>query len=149
MDEVREQLTAYDSNIHRVIGNNVPQDDMPDGPLPPNYFLGDEWDDEVDPIEAEAEMPEADAFDAETYDQYIAAEVMLPTGGELTTGKVTGRKRDQDGNPIGLRNSNPILDTRVYEVQFPDGHAEEFAANVIAESLYSQVDDEGNQYISS
>ena len=31
-------------------------------------------------------------------------------------------------------------------MQFPDGHTEEYAANIIAESLYSTVDDEGNTY---
>jgi hypothetical protein len=35
----------------------------------------------------------------------------------------------------------------VYEVQFPDGHTEEFAANTIAENIYSQVDEEGNQFL--
>ena len=34
----------------------------------------------------------------------------------------------------------------MYEVQFPDGHMEEYAANIIAESLYMTVDDEGNTY---
>jgi hypothetical protein len=43
-------------------------------------------------------------------------------------------------------NNNPILDTRVYEVQFPDGHTEEYAANIFAASLYSTIDDEGNTY---
>jgi len=56
-------------------------------------------------------------------------------------------KQAHDGFPIGKQNNNPILDMHVYEVQFPDGHMEEFAANVIAESLYSQIDDEGNQYL--
>jgi hypothetical protein len=32
-------------------------------------------------------------------------------------------------------------------VQFPDGHTEEFAANTIAENIFSQVDEEGNQYL--
>jgi hypothetical protein len=32
---------------------------------------------------------------------------------------------------------NPILDTRIYEVEFPDGEVLEYAANVIAENLYS------------
>jgi hypothetical protein len=40
-----------------------------------------------------------------------------------------------------------ILDTRIYEVQFPDGHMAEYTANVIAECIYSQVDDEGHQYL--
>jgi hypothetical protein len=47
---------------------------------------------------------------------------------------------------VGLANRNPLLDTRIYEVEFPDGHSQEFAANVIAESLYSQVDEEGREF---
>ena len=60
--------------------------------------------------------------------------------------KVIGWKRDQDGNPIGTRNANPILDTREYEVEFQDGATDTFTANIIAENLYSQVDSEGNSY---
>jgi len=54
---------------------------------------------------------------------------------------VTARKKDIHGNPIGMSNKNPILDTRVYEVTFP-----EYSANIIAECLYSQVDPEGRHY---
>jgi hypothetical protein len=53
----------------------------------------------------------------------------------------------QDGNPVGVGHSNPLLDTRVYEVQFPDGHTEEFVANKIAKNIHSQVGEEGNQHI--
>jgi hypothetical protein len=60
---------------------------------------------------------------------------------------VTARKRDIHGNPLGLANKNPILDTRIYEVTFPDGHSAEYSANTIAECLYSQVDSEGKQYV--
>ncbi len=61
--------------------------------------------------------------------------------------KVIGRKRDADGNHIGRRNANPILDTREYEVEFPDGATDVFVANIIAENLYAQVDDEENSYM--
>ena len=47
-------------------------------------------------------------------------------------GTIMGRKWDQEGNPIGHAHSNPILNTRVYEVEVPDGHVEEYAADVIA-----------------
>ena len=40
-------------------------------------------------------------------------------------------------------NENPILDTRVFQVEYPDGHLEEYATNVIAEALYSNIDSEG------
>ena len=56
--------------------------------------------------------------------------------------------KDADGNPIGKYDPNPILDTHAYGVQFPDGSLKSFNMNVIAENLYSQVDAEGNEYLS-
>lgn len=35
----------------------------------------------------------------------------------------------------------------MYEVQFPDGHIEEYTAKVIAENIYSQVDANGNHHL--
>ena len=57
------------------------------------------------------------------------------------------RKRDADGNVVGKANSNPILDTRTYDVEFEDGDVTEFTANIIAENMYAQCDAEGNQYV--
>jgi len=37
----------------------------------------------------------------------------------MTRGEVIRRRRDSNGNPIGRRNLNPILDTREYEVLSP------------------------------
>ena len=77
----------------------------------------------------------------------LTAEVFLPNMGDVAKAKVVGRKRDADGNPIGKRQNNPaILDTREYEVVFPDGATDVFTANIIVENLYSQVDEEGNSY---
>jgi uncharacterized lipoprotein YajG len=61
--------------------------------------------------------------------------------------RAVGRKRDESGNPIVVANSNPILDTRVYDVQFPDGKMETYVANVIAENIYSQLDNERNRFL--
>jgi hypothetical protein len=44
-------------------------------------------------------------------DNYLSAEIMLPRGGTMVKGRVAAHKRDRDGNPVGLANSNPILDT--------------------------------------
>ena len=41
----------------------------------------------------------------------------------------------------------PILDTRLYIIKFNDGDHTELTANMIAESLYSQCDPNGNQYV--
>jgi hypothetical protein len=91
-------------------------------------------------------MGEADDYTADAFDAYLTAEVLLPRGGESHRGTVRRRAKDEDGKPIGKRASNPILDTRTYEVEFPDGSIDTLSANLIAENLYSQVDDEGRQY---
>jgi len=95
----------------------------------------------------EAERPDLDGFSKETLDSLLSAEVVLPKDSLQFAGKVVGRKRDSDGNLIGRANSNPILDTRVYEVELPDGAINEYSTNMLAEALYSQVDSEGNRFL--
>jgi hypothetical protein len=92
-------------------------------------------------------MPEVDGFNQETYDAYAVAQVQLPKGDDMAIGTIVKQKCDHDGNPIGRHDVNPILDARIYEVEFPDGEVLEHAANVIAENLYSQLDEEGHHQV--
>ena len=101
--------------------------------------------DDVSPVEPK--MPEADDYAEEVFDKYIGAEVNLPLGEAMRNARVVNRKRDSDGNPIGRSHTNPLLDTRQYKVEFPDGTEQEYAANIIAESMYAQCDSEGNQWL--
>ena len=94
-----------------------------------------------------APAPDRDDIDDSLYDQYLNAQVLLPHDGKMVTGRVTKRKRTDDGDPIGSYHAKPILDTRVYDVSFPDGSEASYAANVIAENMYAQCDSEGNQYV--
>ena len=56
-------------------------------------------------------------------------EVLLPRyGGVTETGKVIGRSVDKDGNVSGKQHNNPILDMRLYDVQFPDESIDKLAA---------------------
>jgi hypothetical protein len=50
------------------------------------------------------------------------------------------------GEPIGHAHSNPFVDTREYEVKFTDGTTEKNTVNVIADSMYAQIDNEGNMF---
>lgn len=91
------------------------------------------------------EIPETD--DIPDYDGYIQAEVLLPQDGEhLRAARVIGKSKDKDGRIIGQYNSNPILNTTVYDVMFPDGAVQQYAANTIAENIFSQVDEEGYRF---
>ena len=96
-------------------------------------------------------MPEADMTDASgkpinqqsMTDLLINAEVLLPQGESEQLAKVIRRAVDDDGKIIGTFNSNPVLNTLMYEVEFPDGVVKEYAANVIAENILKQVDPNG------
>ena len=109
-----------------------------------------EFQDEFENVVNDKTLPDADdEFTPDAYDDtYLNMELALPrSGGEVEFAKVTKRLRDKDGLPIGTANDNPILDTRIYEVEFPDGHRSSLAANAIAENLYAQVDEEGNRHV--
>eukprot|EP00957_Ditylum_brightwellii_P196470 14969754-Ditylum_brightwellii.AAC.1 len=47
----------------------------------------------------------------------------------------------------GTANTNLILDTIVYECEFPHGTIKYLGANIIAESVYIDADDEGHFYL--
>lgn len=85
-------------------------------------------------------------FEKPITDHLINAELQLPQGEKLQSAKVIGRSKDIDGNIIGTYDHNPILNTMIYDVEFPDGAVREYSANVIAENIYAQVDVEGHSY---
>ena len=81
-------------------------------------------------------------------DTYINMEVALPLDTEGPDfARVTKRLKDANGLPMGTSNENPILDTRIYEVKYVDGHKASLTANAIAQNMFAQVDDEGNRHV--
>jgi hypothetical protein len=135
----KDMRCQFDESIEHHLGPAALPQDFPAEDLTPDPTYYDDTD-AMDPEYGDAEVT------PEIGDNYLSAELMLPKGGVLVKGHVTARKRDQDGNPVGHANDNPILDTRSYIVNFDDGDQTELTANMIAESLYLQCDPDGNQY---
>ena len=52
--------------------------------------------------------------------------------------------RDNADNPVGLVDTNPILDTQPYIVDFADGNQAKLTANLIADPFYSLSDSDRN-----
>ena len=151
--EFTELFKAFDESIRQRLRD----DDFPvDGDKPSPEHWADlidydqEFLDEFDHVVNSDDVPEADdTFTPEVFDDtYLNMEVALPRsepGPEFA--RVTKRLKDAEGRPIGTANDNPILDSRMYEVEYSDGHKASMAANAIALSMFAQVDEEGNRHV--
>ena len=71
-----------------------------------------------------------ESYSQDTIDQYLGAEVNMPVGDGHIRATVKKRKKDDEGKPIGKGNNNPILDTRLYEVEYSDGTLKEIQGNI-------------------
>jgi hypothetical protein len=66
--------------------------------------------------------------------------------GDYRYAEVTKRMRDDDDRAFGRRHQNPKLDTRMYQVEMDDGAVMEYSANLVAQNLYLQVDEQGKTH---
>ena len=57
--------------------------------------------------------------------------------------KIKGVYINEDSAVIGEINRNPLLNSILYDVVFPDWAIKKYSANTIAESLYPTVDRDG------
>ena len=48
---------------------------------------------------------------------------------------------------MGRAHTNPILNTRMYQVEFAGSKVTELTAKIIAESICAQCDADGNEYL--
>jgi hypothetical protein len=146
---VQSRLQSYDKEIEQKLQTPTTDDSIfiVEDTNERDELTNADEDGRYEPMEPAAEKPEADDYDEETYNRLVSAEVLLPKGDYEYIARVVGRKRDNNGNPIGQYNPNPLLDTTVLEVEFPDGTIQDYAANVVAEALFTQVDQDGNRFL--
>ncbi len=57
--------------------------------------------------------------------------------------KVVRRALDSDGQLVGTFDKNPVLNSMLYDVEFPNGVTKQYAANIIAENVLYQVNSTG------
>ena len=161
--ELQERQQEFSANVEERIGNHskavsnrINQKPEGDHDIYHNIFFGvdDHSDDmtiqELDQDDIPVAMPHhdelrhIDAPCAELNDNLIGAEVNFSTEDGPVLGRIKRRKRDQDTNLlIGTAHSNPLLDSRVYEVDFGDGTYADYSANVLIENIMNTADDNG------
>jgi hypothetical protein len=141
-ETIKHELHTFDISIAEKL--NTIQDDLSHMRI---YREDeDEAEEPLDPlVEPDSRAPEIDTIEADAYDELLLTEPILAYEGNFTKAKVIGRKRDENGEPVGIYNKNPLLNTRIYLAEFPNGHIAEFSANVISEAIYNQVNDDGTE----
>jgi hypothetical protein len=151
LDEIQSPTEQKESEecdvaIEKKYGLPMNEADLKDDPdysdfVTPTYDFYE--DDEV----PASKMPDIDdvksQYHVHTYDQYIGAQVRVPIGDKILSGKVVRRKRELDGT---VRGRSTMLDTRTYLIEFPEDHSDEYTANVIDENMHAQCDAEGRHY---
>ena len=107
--------------------------------------LDDDGSQEPEEEQEKDEQVIGDAPDAPTY---VGMEIGLrrEAEGELHRAKVKRRAIGQDDRPIGIASNNPMVDSRLYEVEYDDGTTEVLAANLLAENILEQVDEWGHKH---
>ena len=166
-DEYKTKMREFDEHLDKRLdiidaesGHKLDQN--PDW----NRLSLDEFDPEFDndynKVINDSDIPEADeeqkkveAKDSRTvpssdaFDPYLGMEVGLPRGDDdqLYHARIKRRAIGPDGEAVGVGSNNPLTDTRMYDVEFLDGSRETLAANIIAENLLAQVDEEGHRQL--
>ena len=138
---------VFDELIERRHGTSI------NPPKPATAKPDSDVDETVAPDESEDEgIPEVEDVVDSTgkvldqqplYDKMINAEVLLQLDDKMVMGKVKGRSVGDHGQVMGSYDDNPILNSIIYDVEFPDGQVKEYAANILAENMYAQVDSNG------
>ena len=160
---VQERQKSFNESIEESIGNyskaaismtiQKPEDDK-DIYHTLFFDIDDHSEDlivqEFDPGDLPVVMPchddikNLDAPAAALNDTLIGADIAIPGPDGDIRGKVKRRKVDPATNLlVGTGHSNPVLDTRVYEVELPDGTYNDYSANVLIENIMANVDDNG------
>jgi hypothetical protein len=137
---LREAFTkAANNKIGPPVDHEELQDIHADIPTPEHEMYED------DDVSVQGPVPDIDNITPEMQDGYIGAQVNLPYGGTYRSGTVKRRKHNDDGELEGVADSNPICDTRTYEVELEGGELVAYSVNMIAENMYAQCDIDGNQ----
>jgi hypothetical protein len=152
-DDMKRRLEEFDTQIkHRLKLDDLGTDG--DKPKPEMWAdLSDsdpDFREEFFQVYQDDGIKEADASSTPEIadEQFLNMELALPRDGEGPEfARLKKRLRDEDGIPVGQANNNPVFDTRVFDVEYHDGHTTTMSANAISGCMFAQVDQEGNRLL--
>jgi hypothetical protein len=93
--EIAERL-KFDISVEKKLGKSILAADFKDDPYFSDFVtpIFEPYEDYEVPASKMPDIDDADNdHDIDTYDKYVGAQVRVPIGGEIRSGKVTKRKR--------------------------------------------------------
>ena len=86
-----------------------------------------------------------DSFDPDSFDTCLNMGLAIDqAGGNVPdSARMTEQLHGCDSDPIDTADDDPVLDSRMHEVNFADGHKKAMAANAITEAAFASVNKEG------
>ncbi len=170
----RDRRKKFNDNIRRKLGDSLTLVENEKYPLPsiPEETVDDLFDmwlddsknlkefgvDEEQTFEEmlgevmSVHLPNADICDASGMpvdsppmsDILVGVELLLPSGEGTALCKVLRQSVDKDGKMKGTFDENPMLNSMIYDVKFPDGAVREYRGNIIAQNVLEQIDNDGH-----
>jgi hypothetical protein len=102
LHDIKRKMDRLDKYIEKKIGDGIEKSEEKFSGYPDSGDLFDADEPDI-PLEPEALMPEVTDVTAEEYDEYIGAEVLMPSGDGTMVTVVQRRTLNDDGKPVGLR----------------------------------------------
>ena len=98
-------------------------------------------------------IPETEAVDSTglpvlqqpVTDRLLNNKVYLHQGEIMQVANFARRILDEDGKIVGTYSDNPMLNTLMYNMEFPDGATKPYADNMIADIIHNSVDFDGHR----
>ncbi len=120
-EDIKAKCKAFGENVNKVLGKACNPDDFKDNLNmldmdTPTYNMYEDND-----KGAYSQVVDIDGVSHNTYNCYVGAEVELLIGDKVMSGKVRRQKREHGDSLKGMEHPNAILNTQMYEVEFPDG----------------------------
>ena len=102
--------------------------------------------------DSQKSFPKADCIDATgklllqqlVTSTLINSEALLSNGEHLQMENFLGLSLDEKGRFIRNLNENPLLNTLIYDFEFPDVNIKKYEDNIIAENILVNYDSEGH-----
>jgi hypothetical protein len=107
-EDVINMLTIYERELKEELTTNNEANDF-------MLYREDEdpkqMDDEQEPVDPGATTIVIDEIENDAYDELLLTEPLLQRDNQLVRARVIGRKRDENRNPIGHFDKNPVLNS--------------------------------------